>query len=82
MMADTKDRKDQTDPDPNRIAPRSVDPEHRDTIGGDSSQSTSHDRGRRRDPATAEADGGDISGVAGGGIDSKVSGLGGDKDSR
>jgi hypothetical protein len=78
-MADTKD---QVDPnDTNRIAPRSVDPEHRDKVGGDDDQATSDDRGRslRREPTVVEADGGDISGVAGGGIDSKVSGLGGNK---
>lgn len=74
------DIKDQTDPaDTNRIAPRSVDPEHRDKVGGDDEPSTTGDRGRRREPIVVEADGGDVAGVAGGGIDSKVSGLGGDK---
>ncbi len=78
-MADTNDRTDQDDT--NRIAPRGVDPEHRDKVGGDTNPSTSDDSGRsrRRDPVVVEADGGDIAGVAGGGIDSKVSGLGGDK---
>ncbi len=78
-MADTNDRTEQDDT--NRIAPRSVDPEHRDKVGGDSDPSTSDDRGsaRRRDPVVVEADGGDIAGIAGGGIDGKVSGLGGDK---
>jgi hypothetical protein len=44
----------------------------------------SNDRGRtiRPDPEVVEADGGDQFGIAGGGIDSKVSGLGGDKDRR
>ena len=76
-MADTKNPND----DANRVAPRTVDPEHRDKIGGDADQSTSDDRGRsiRREPVVVEADGGDIAGVAGGGIDSKVSGLGGNK---
>ena len=76
-MADTKDQNN----DANRVAPRTVDPEHRDKIGGDADQSTSDDRGRsiRREPVVVEADGGDIAGVAGGGIDSKVSGLGGNK---
>jgi hypothetical protein len=78
-MANTKDQQDPNDT--NRIAPRSVDPEHRDKVGGDSDQATSDDRGPslRPDPVVVEADGGDISGVAGGGIDRKVSGLGGDK---
>ena len=78
-MADTKDLNDPKDAQ--RVAPRSVDPEHRDKVGGDSDQTTTDDRGRsrRRDPIVVEADGGDISGVAGGGIDSKVSGLGGNK---
>jgi hypothetical protein len=80
MMADTTDRKDQDDT--TRIAPRSVDPEHRDKVGGDTDPSTSSARGRRREPEVVEADGGDIGGVAGGGIDSKVSGLGGDKNRR
>jgi hypothetical protein len=76
-MADTKNPND----DANRVAPRTVDPEHRDKIGSDADQSTSDDRGRsiRREPVVVEADGGDIAGVAGGGIDSKVSGLGGNK---
>jgi hypothetical protein len=76
-MADTKDQNH----DANRVAPRTVDPEHRDKVGGDADQSTSDDRGRsrRREPEVVEADGGDIAGVAGGGIDSKVSGLGGNK---
>ena len=78
-MADTKDRKDQDDH--TRIAPRSVDPEHRDKVGGDTDPSSSAG-GRRREPEVVEADGGDIGGVAGGGIDSKVSGLGGDKNRR
>jgi len=48
-MADTKEQNDPNDT--NRIAPRSVDPEHRDKVGGDAEQSTSDDRGRsvRRD---------------------------------
>ena len=78
-MADINDQNDPTDT--NRIAPRSVDPEHRDKVGGDAEPSTTGDRGRsvRREPVVVEADGGDIAGVAGGGIDSKVSGLGGEK---
>ena len=81
-MAKKKDRDDQDDT--TRIAPRSVDPAHRDKIGGDADKSTSDDHGRtvRRDPEVVEADGGDIGGVAGGGIDSNVSGLGGDKNRR
>jgi len=78
-MANTKDLNDPNDA--NRISPRSVDPEHRDKVGSDRDQATANDRDRtrRRDPAVVEADGGDIAGVAGGGIDSKVSGLGGNK---
>lgn len=91
-MADTTDRNDRHEEDAkdnpndlNRLTPRSVDPEHRDSVGGvDAEQSTSSDRGRsiRREPTVRESDGGDIAGVAGGGIDSGVSGLGGDKDRR
>lgn len=79
-MADNTDRNDELDT--NRIAPRSVDPEHRDKVGGDDNAETSDDRNRtrrRQEPAVVEADGGDIAGIAGGGIDSKVSGLGGDR---
>ena len=78
-MADPKNRTDQDDD--TRIAPRSVDPEHRDKVGAAADASTSDDRGRtvRREPEVVEAEGGDIGGVAGGGIDSKVSGLGGNK---
>lgn len=81
-MADSNERQDQDDT--NRIAPRSVDPEHRDKVGSDADPSTTDDRGRsrRRDPVVVEADGGDIAGVSGGGIDSNVSGLGGNKSSR
>jgi hypothetical protein len=76
-MADTKQ------PDTNRITPRDVEPDSK-TSGGatHSDRSTGHDRGLRRDPVVEEADGGDIGGVAGGGIDSNVSGLGGDKNRR
>lgn len=67
----------------NRITPRDVEPDSRKSGGGASSgSSTTHDRGLRRDPAVEEADGGDIAGVAGGGIDDHVSGLGGDKNRR
>jgi hypothetical protein len=77
MMADSKNP---TDPDDStRIAPRSVDPEHRDKVGGDNDTSTTDDRRRRvrRVRDVVEADGGDIAGVAGGGMASLVSGLGG-----
>jgi hypothetical protein len=90
-MADTTDRNERHDEaednpkDLNRLTPRSVDPEHRDSVGGASTgQATSSDSGRsiRPDPIVEETAGGDIAGVAGGGIDSNVSGLGGDKDRR
>jgi hypothetical protein len=79
-MADTNDHDRDDQNDTNRIAPRSVPPEHRDKVGSDDA-STSDDRGRsvRREPVIVEADGGDSAGIAGGGIDSKVSGLGGGK---
>jgi len=90
-MADTTNRNDRDDEaqdnpnDVNRLTPRSVDPELRDSVGGDSSgQTTGPGSGRsiRPDPIVTENSGGDIAGVAGGGIDGQVSGLGGDKDRR
>jgi hypothetical protein len=67
----------------NRITPRAVEPDD-DTPAGRArrERDISDDRGRtlRPDPEVVEADGGDQFGIAGGGIDSKVSGLGGDKD--
>ena len=81
-MADPKHRKDDHIEPDRKITPRDVDPEHRDRVGDRSDSSTAHDRGLRREPIVEEADGGDIGGVAGGGIDSGVSGLGGDKRSR
>jgi hypothetical protein len=77
------DRNKNTDVTSNRVTPREVEPDRqkpRNTAGGD--RSTSHDRGLRRDPEVVEADGGDIAGVAGGGVDDRVSGLGGDKNRR
>jgi hypothetical protein len=71
-----------TDVTRNRVTPRKVEPDRKksDSSGGD--RSTTHDRGLRRDPEVVDADGGDIAGVAGGGIDDGVSGLGGDKNRR
>lgn len=82
MMALKKNRKNPDDTV--HVTPRSVDPEHRDKIGGNADKSSSDDQGPtiRREPEVVEADGGDIGGVAGGGIDSNVSGLGGDKNRR
>lgn len=87
-MADNTNRKDDDKDNPadlHRITPQSVEPEHRDSVGGaESDQARSNDRGRsiRREPRVDDAGGGDIAGVAGGGIDSGVSGLGGDPDKR
>jgi hypothetical protein len=71
--------------DTNRITPREVEPDS-DTPAGRArrEREVSHDSGRslRPDPEVVEADGGDIAGIAGGGIDDKVSGLGGDKNRR
>jgi hypothetical protein len=71
--------------DTNRITPHEVEPDS-DTPAGAArrERDVSNDRGRtiRPDPEVVEADGGDQFGIAGGGIDSKVSGLGGDKDRR
>jgi hypothetical protein len=67
----------------NRVAPRDVEPDRRKSGGATSDdRSTTHDRGLRRDSEVVEADGGDIAGVAGGGVDDRVSGLGGDKNRR
>jgi hypothetical protein len=76
-MADTNQ------PDTNRITPRDVEPDSKKSGGGVApDRSTGHDRGVRREPVVEEADGGDIGGVAGGGIDRGVSGLGGDANPR
>jgi hypothetical protein len=80
-MAEHKDQDDPTST--HRITPREVEPDHRTTGGGATSDhSTAHDRTLRRDPEVVEAPGGDIAGVAGGSVDSNVSGLGGDKNRR
>ena len=74
---------DHNQPDTHRITPREVEPDS-DTDAGRlrRERDIANDTGRvRPDPAVVEADGGDIAGVAGGGIDSNVSGLGSDKDS-
>lgn len=68
--------------DQNRLTPRSIDPEHRDSVGGASrDRATGDDHGRtlREDPVRKDSVAGDQAGVAGGSVDSKVSGLGGDK---
>jgi hypothetical protein len=78
-MADNKQ------PDTHRITPREVEPDSNTPAGAARRErDTTDDRGRsiRPDPEVVEADGGDQFGIAGGGIDSKVSGLGGDKDRR
>jgi hypothetical protein len=66
----------------NRITPREVEPDTNTPAGrARRDRDKTDDRGRsiRPDPEVVEADGGDQFGIAGGGIDSKVSGLGGDK---
>ncbi len=78
-MADTNDDTLGT----NRITPRHVEPDSKESGGGaDRERATGHERTIRREPAVQEADGGDISGVAGGSLDGNVSGLGGDKNRR
>jgi hypothetical protein len=73
---------DHKQPDTNRITPRDVEPDRKQSGGGSARRPTGDDRGLRREPVVEEADGGDISGVAGGSVDSHVSGLGGDKNRR
>ena len=75
----TKKQKD----DVNRVTPREVEPDRRKSGGasppkrsGGNEQSTGRLRGTDE---TVEADGGDQAGVAGGSIDRKVSGRGGDR---
>lgn len=68
----------------NRVTPRDVEPDRRHEGGDlDRDRSTGDERSRGRsirpDPERREAPGGDQAGIAGGGIDSNVSGLGGDK---
>lgn len=76
---------DHNELDTNRITPRDVEPDS-NTPGGRlrRERDTAGDRGRtlRPEPEVVEADGGDIAGIAGGGIDDSVSGLGGDKNRR
>jgi hypothetical protein len=71
-MADTNQ------PDTHRITPRDVEPDS-NTPAGAARRDRADERPRRPDPVVEEADGGDIGGVAGGSVDSKVSGLGGNK---
>lgn len=56
-----------------RVTPRHVEPDS--TKDGEKAQSSG--RTLRDDPSIEEAPGGDRAGVAGGGVDSNVSGLGG-----
>ncbi len=70
-------------PDTHRITPREVEPDTNTPAGAARrDRSVGDERARRPDPVVEEADGGDIGGVAGGSIDSNVSGLGGDKNRR
>jgi len=78
-MADTKHRDDQTpnELDTNRITPRAIDPGIRDSVGGaEDERATGNERrgSIRPDPEVVEAPGGDQFGVAGGGIDSGITG--------
>ena len=69
--------------DTNRLTPREVEPDSNTPAGkARRERDVGNDRGMRHDPPVVEADGGDIGGVAGGSVDSGVSGLGGDKDRR
>lgn len=72
---------DQHKDDTHRITPRDVEPDKKHS-GGDASRDreTGHERTLRRDPKVSDTSAGDQAGIAGGGIDSNVSGLGGDKD--
>ena len=79
-MAEKNKNKDLTS---NRITPRDVEPDSRKPGGAAGSErATGHDRGLRPEPEVEEAEGGDIAGIAGGGVDDRVSGLGGDKNRR
>ena len=72
---------DNTPNDVNRVTPQHVEPDRQNTGGGQTGETDSKDKtsGRlRRSDTTVEATGGDQAGVAGGAIDSKVSGRGGD----
>jgi hypothetical protein len=70
-------------PDTHRITPREVEPDSNTPAGAARrDRSVGNERRRREDPEVVEADGGDTAGIAGGGIDDKVSGLGGDKNRR
>ena len=80
-MADDN-TKDDDPTNTNRITPRDVEPDSRKSGGGQDNPSTGQGRSARRDPLVEEAGGGDISGVAGGGVDDHISGLGGDKNRR
>jgi hypothetical protein len=74
---------DHNQPDTHKITPRDVEPDSNTPAGAARRErSVGTDRGLRRDPVVEEADGGDTSGVAGGGIDGNVSGLGGDPNRR
>jgi len=74
---------DHKQPDTNRITPREVEPDSNTPEGkARRERDVTNDRGMRHDPPVVEADGGDIGGVAGGSIDSNVSGLGSGKNSR
>ena len=69
--------------DINRVTPRQVEPDSRSTGGAPQTNRAKGDdtsTGRLRDgDNTVEADGGDQAGIAGGSVDSKVSGRGGDR---
>ena len=74
---------EQNPTDTHRVTPREVEPDSK-TPGGapQRERATGHDRGLRPEPVVEEADGGDMAGIAGGGIDRNVSGLGGDPHKR
>ena len=77
-MADTND-----DRGGNLITPRDIEPDSKQPGGGaQRDRATGHERTIRRDVPVEEADGGDVSGVAGGSVDDNVSGLGGDRNRR
>jgi hypothetical protein len=69
-----------TPPDTHRVTPRTVEPDH-SREGERDREHADERRGRsiRPEPERRESLGGDQAGVAGGGIDSTVSGLGSEK---
>ena len=82
-MAEQEENDDPTNT--HRITPRDVEPESQTSGGGAKrDRSTGNDRGRslRDDDLGAGSGSADQAGIAGGGVDDSISGLGGDKSRR